>query len=299
MKTKVTKKNSEEKFKVDKGSTKVADAYLLLWDLPNGSVFGLPFLRGIPLRLQIYNTFYNEKKEGFSYWIRNNFGEEPVLLSDVDGLYTANPRVDPSAHLIPEVAELTPEIEAMAGDAGTEGAKGGMRTKILAAKIAMQGGCAMAVMKGDADRPLSALVAGARATWFRPQATAAAARKQWIAGMKPIGGLIVDPGAVAALHQGKSLMPAGVKRVEGRFERGDPVTIMTETGETVGAALAGYNSGEARAIAGQKSNRISGVLGYPGRTALVHRGIVSQQIRASALRFVSRSTLASRTRAFR
>jgi glutamate 5-kinase len=126
-------------------------------------------------------------------------------------------------------------------------------------------------MKGDVDRPLSALAAGTRATWFRPQASVAAARKQWIAGMKPIGALIVDPGAVAALRQGKSLLPAGVKGVEGRFERGDPVTIMTETGETVGAALAGYNSGEARAIAGQKSNQISGVLGYPGRTALVHR----------------------------
>jgi glutamate 5-kinase len=194
-----------------------------------------------------------------------------VLLSDVDGLYTANPREDAAARHLPEIAEITAEIEAMAGGTGTTGARGGMKTKILAAKTAMQGGCSMAVMKGDVDRPLSALAAGTRATWFRPQASVAAARKQWIAGMKPIGALIVDPGAVAALRQGKSLLPAGVKGVEGRFERGDPVTIMTETGETVGAALAGYNSGEARAIAGQKSNQISGVLGYPGRTALVHR----------------------------
>jgi glutamate 5-kinase len=126
-------------------------------------------------------------------------------------------------------------------------------------------------MKGDVERPLSALAAGARATWFRPQASPAAARKKWIAGMKPAGALIVDEGAVAALRRGKSLLPAGVRRVDGRFERGDPVTIMTVTGETVGAALAGYSSGEARAIAGQKSDRIPGILGYPGRAALVHR----------------------------
>jgi glutamate 5-kinase len=194
-----------------------------------------------------------------------------VLLSDVDGLYTANPRENAKAAHLPEVTEITAEIEAMAGGIGTAGARGGMKTKILAAKTAMQGGCAMAVMKGDADRPLSALAAGARATWFRPQGSPAAARKQWIAGMKPIGGLIVDQGAVAALRQGKSLLSAGVKRVDGRFERGDPVTIMTEAGETVGAALAGYSSGEARAIAGQKSDRIPAILGYPGRAALVHR----------------------------
>jgi glutamate 5-kinase len=194
-----------------------------------------------------------------------------VLLSDVDGLYTANPREDAAARHLPEITEITAEIEAMAGGTGTTGARGGMKTKILAAKTAMQGGCSMAVMKGDVDRPLSALAAGTRATWFRPQASVAAARKQWIAGMKPTGSLIVDPGAVAALRQGKSLLPAGVRRVDGRFQRGDPVTIMTESGETVGAALTGYSSGEARAIAGQKSDRIPGILGYPGRAALVHR----------------------------
>ena len=194
-----------------------------------------------------------------------------VLLSDVDGLYTADPRENSAARHLPEVTEITAGIEAMAGGTGTAGASGGMKTKILAAKTAMQGGCAMAVMKGDVDRPLSALAAGARATWFRPQASPAAARKKWIAGMKSVGALIVDEGAVAALRRGKSLLPAGVRRVDGRFERGDPVTIVTGTGETVGAALAGYSSGEARAIAGQKSDRIPGILGYPGRAALVHR----------------------------
>ncbi|MGR3715848.1 MAG: glutamate 5-kinase [Thermohalobaculum sp.] len=195
-----------------------------------------------------------------------------VLLSDVDGLYTADPRENSAARHLPEVTEITAAIEAMAGGTGTAGARGGMKTKILAAKTAMQGGCAMAVMKGDVDRPLSALAAGARATWFRPQASPAAARKKWIAGMKPIGALIIDEGAVAALRRGKSLLPAGVSRIDGRFKRGDPVTIVSATGETVGAALAGYSSGEARAIAGQKSERIPGILGYPGRAALVHRG---------------------------
>jgi len=194
-----------------------------------------------------------------------------VLLSDVDGLYTADPRENSAARHLPEVSEITAEIEAMAGGTGTAGAKGGMKTKILAAKTAMQGGCAMAVMKGDVDRPLRALAAGARATWFRPQASPAAARKKWIAGMKSVGSLIIDAGAVAALRRGKSLLPAGVRRVDGRFERGDPVTIVTGAGEAVGTALAGYSAGEARAIAGQKSERIPGILGYPGRAALVHR----------------------------
>jgi glutamate 5-kinase len=194
-----------------------------------------------------------------------------VLLSDVDGLYTADPRGNAKATHLAEVTEITPEIEAMAGGAGTAGASGGMRTKLLAAKTAMHGGCAMAVMKGDLERPLSALAAGARATWFRPQASPAAARKKWIAGMKSVGALVIDEGAAAALRRGKSLLPAGVRRIDGRFERGDPVTIVTGTGESVGAALAGYNSGEARAIAGQKSDRIPGILGYPGRAALAHR----------------------------
>ncbi len=194
-----------------------------------------------------------------------------VLLSDVDGLYTANPQLDPSARHVAEIAEITPEVEAMAGDAGSAAARGGMRTKVLAAKSAMQGGCAVAVTRGDVENPLGALAAGARATWFLPQETPAAARKQWIAGMKPMGALVVDPGAVTALRSGKSLLPAGVRRIDGRFERGDPVAIVTERGETVGAALAGYSGDEARAIAGQKSERIPDILGYPGRAALAHR----------------------------
>ena len=194
-----------------------------------------------------------------------------VLLSDIDGLYTANPREDEAARHVPEVTEITREIEAMAGAAGSAGAKGGMRTKLLAAKTAMQGGCAMAVTLGAPLHPLAALADGARATWFRPKATPAAARKNWIAGMKPMGRLVVDDGAAGALRRGKSLLPAGVVSVEGVFERGDPVVIATEAGEIIGAALVGYRDTEARAIAGQKSEQIAVVLGYPGRAALAHR----------------------------
>src|SRR5690625_1084842 len=194
-----------------------------------------------------------------------------VLLSDVDGLYTANPKTDPQATHLAEVAAITPEIEAMASGAGSALARGGMQTKLLAAKTAMQGGCAMAVTIGDVMRPLSTLENGGRATWFLPSATPAAARKQWIAGMKPMGRIDIDAGAAAALRRGKSLLPAGVRGVEGDFERGDPVTIIDESGQTVGAALVGYCAGDARAIAGLRSDRIEAVLGHPGRAAMAHR----------------------------
>ena len=198
-------------------------------------------------------------------------GDCLVLLSDVDGLYTADPRTDPAARRLPEVAEITPEIEAMASGAGTGLARGGMRTKLLAAKTATQGGCAMAITRGDVLRPLAALEDGAPATWFLPVTSPAAARKQWIAGMKPVGQLVVDAGAAAALRRGKSLLPAGVRAVDGAFQRGDPVSIVDTDGRALGAALAGYNAEEARAIAGMRSERIAGALGYPGRAAMAHR----------------------------
>ena len=194
-----------------------------------------------------------------------------VLLSDIDGLYSADPRNSAEAEHIAEVREITADIDAMAGAPGSDTAKGGMRTKLMAAKTAMQGGCMMAVTLGTAENPLNALEAGARATWFRPKASPAAARKNWIAGMKPVGRLVVDPGAAEALRRGKSLLPAGVKAVEGIFERGDPVAIATEQGEVIGAALVGYRAAEARAIAGERSERIAELLGYPGRAALAHR----------------------------
>ena len=193
-----------------------------------------------------------------------------VLLSDVDGLYTGDPRHDATARHLAVVPEITPAVEAMAGAAG-EDARGGMVTKLLAAKTAQSGGCAMAIAKGWVDRPLSAVEAGARATWFPARATPAAARKQWIAGMKPAGALVVDHGAAAALRSGRSLLPAGVRRVEGAFDRGDPVAITDETGVSLGAALVGYGAEEARAIAGRRTGEIEAALGYPGRAAMAHR----------------------------
>ena len=194
-----------------------------------------------------------------------------VLLTDADGLYTANPRDDASARLIPLVTDLTAEIEAMAGGTGTEGAKGGMKTKLMAAKTAMRAGCAMAITLGDRDRPLTALTEGAPATWFAAAESPQAARKQWIASMPPEGRLLVDDGAAAAIRRGKSLLPAGVRGVDGEFDRGDPVAIVTLAGEGVGVALAGYAAAEARAIAGLKSAEIETTLGYPGRAAVAHR----------------------------
>jgi glutamate 5-kinase len=196
--------------------------------------------------------------------------EALVLLSDVDGLYEGDPRRDPQARRLPVVEEITPAIEAMAGGAG-EDAKGGMITKLAAAKTATRGGCAMVVARGLVDRPLSALEAGAPCTWFAASASPADARKAWIAGMKPCGRLVVDAGAAAALRAGRSLLPAGVARVEGAFQRGDPVSIEAQDGAGLGAALAGYGAEEAAAIAGRRSEEIAGVLGYPGRAAMAHR----------------------------
>jgi glutamate 5-kinase len=158
----------------------------------------------------------------------------------------------------------------MAGGAG-EGARGGMVTKLLAAKTAVTGGCAMVIAKGAVDRPLKALEDGAPCTWFPARETPAAARKQWIAAMKPAGRLVVDAGAAAALREGRSLLPAGVRRVEGAFQRGDPVEIVDGSGAAVAAALVGYPADEARAIAGRRTAEIEAILGHPPRAAMAHR----------------------------
>ncbi len=194
-----------------------------------------------------------------------------VLLSDVDGLYTADPRHDAKAEHVAEIREITPEIEAMAGEAGTIAGSGGMRTKLLAAKTAMSGGCALAVTLGTVPRPLLGLERGAPATWFLPATGPRAARKQWIAGMKPMGTIVIDDGAMRALRTGRSLLPAGVRRVDGRFQRGDPVAIVTETGAEIGAALVGYSAEEAQTVLGVHSEKIAEILGYPRRAAMAHR----------------------------
>jgi glutamate 5-kinase len=193
-----------------------------------------------------------------------------VLLSDVDGLYSGDPRRDPRARHVPEVRAITGEIEAMAGGAGALG-QGGMRTKVEAAKIAFAAGCATAIMSGAAARPLARLEEGARATWFLPSAEAKAAYKAWIAGsVAAVGALRVDQGAVAALCAGKSLLPAGVVEVRGAFEKGDAVRILAPDGAEIARGLARYDAEDARKIMGVKSSAIAQVLGYAAGAALVH-----------------------------
>ena len=194
-----------------------------------------------------------------------------VLLSDVDGLYTANPQTDPSARHIAQVPEITPEIMAMAGDAGSGLSKGGMKTKVMAARTATAGGCAMAITRGDVDHPLAALAQGARATWFAAQGDPQQKRKAWIAAMKPRGRVTVDTGAARALASGSSLLPAGVCAVSGSFGRGDPVELADEAGRVLGQGLTRYDHADAARILGLRSGEIEEALGHPPRGPLIHR----------------------------
>ena len=193
-----------------------------------------------------------------------------VLLSDIDGLYQRDPRKDSSAEFVPEVQSITPAIEAMAGEPGALGA-GGMRTKLEAAKIAAHAGCAVAITKGENPRALSRLKAGARATWFLPRSNPRAAYKSWIAGtLSPQGALTVDNGAAAALSAGKSLLSAGVTKVEGGFEKGDAVRILNAAGQEIARGLARYDAADAAKIKGLNSAAIADALGYAAGPALVH-----------------------------
>ncbi len=197
--------------------------------------------------------------------------DQLILLSDVDGLYTANPKIKPSAKHIENVEKITTEIEAMAGDAGSGLSKGGMITKIIAGRIATEAGCAMAIALGTALYPLGKLENGAKATWFAAQTDPQAARKLWISAMKPRGTITIDAGAKDALQRGKSLLPAGVTQIHGSFGRGDLVAITDADGTQLGQGLIRYTSAEARQIMGRRSADIVGILGYEGRSALVHR----------------------------
>jgi len=195
-----------------------------------------------------------------------------VLLSDVDGFYTAPPGSTPDARRLDEVRDITPEIEAMAGDVGSELSKGGMVTKIEAAKIAVGGGTHMVIASGQVLHPLDALAAGCGGTWFLAHSDPVAARKRWIAGtLEPKGSVMVDKGAAEALQRGKSLLPAGVTKVEGSFERGDAVVIRSGEGAELGRGLAAYDHTEAKAIIGRKSGELSEILGYRGDPELIHR----------------------------
>ncbi|HUF46100.1 MAG TPA: glutamate 5-kinase [Aestuariivirgaceae bacterium] len=198
-------------------------------------------------------------------------GDCLVLLSDVDGLYTAAPD-QPGAILIPEVRDLTPDIEAMAGKSLSGVGSGGMATKIEAARITMAAGAHMVIASGRGLHPLQAILDGAPSTWFVSQATPVAARKRWIAGsLVPTGKIVIDAGAEMALAAGKSLLPAGVKRVEGQFARGDAISIISERGHEIARGLVAYDRADAERIIGRRSADIEAVLGFRGRDEMIHR----------------------------
>jgi glutamate 5-kinase len=195
-----------------------------------------------------------------------------VLLSDVDGLYAADPNRDPQAQFFPEVRAITPRIEAMAGGSASDVGSGGMATKIAAARIAMDAGCHMCIAAGHELHPLRRVESGARCTWFVPGATPVAARKQWIAGsLKSAGRVQVDAGAAAALRRGRSLLPAGVTGAEGSFERGDAVDVVDGEGRVLARGLAAYPRADVLRIMGRKSSEIEQLVGFRGRDEIIHR----------------------------
>jgi glutamate 5-kinase len=195
-----------------------------------------------------------------------------VLLSDVDGLYTAPPAKDPDAEHLPVVKAITPAIEAMAGGAASHLSRGGMTTKVEAGKIATQAGTAMIIAKGTETHPLKSLTEGGRHTLFLPAQSRAQARKRWIMGTLAVAGTIqVDAGAARALLTGKSLLPIGVTRVTGEFERGDAIAVVNPDGLEIARALVGLDSDEARLVMGKRSDAVVELLGAGNRAALVHR----------------------------
>ncbi|HLG84156.1 MAG TPA: glutamate 5-kinase [Bradyrhizobium sp.] len=195
-----------------------------------------------------------------------------VLLSDIDGLYDAPPAQNPNAKLIPVVDSVTGEIEGMAGDAASELSRGGMRTKIEAAKIATTGGTHMLIASGKIEHPLQAVADGGRCTWFLTPANPVTARKRWIAGsLEPKGTLTIDAGAVNALRAGKSLLPAGVVRVDGQFARGDAVVVRGPDSREIGRGLIAYDAEDAERIKGRSSPDVMTILGISGRSEMIHR----------------------------
>ena len=194
-----------------------------------------------------------------------------ILLSDVEGLFTADPNKDPNARFIREVRQITPEIESMAGASASDVGSGGMTTKVMAAKIAVSAGCHMCIAAGHHAHPVGRIEAGA-GTWFVANASPFAAKKQWIAGtLRPAGALTIDAGALRALLEGKSLLPAGVVATRGRFERGDTVSVLREDGIEIARGITAYSDSDAARIIGRKSSEIEGILGFRGRHEMIHR----------------------------
>jgi glutamate 5-kinase len=209
-----------------------------------------------------------------------------VLLSDVDGLYSADPNKERAARFIHEVRHITPEIEAMAGRSLSPVGSGGMTTKIVAAKIAVAAGCHLCIAAGSHRHPLRRIEEGADCTWFVPTATPAAARKQWIAGtLRPLGAITIDDGALRALLEGRSLLPAGVTAARGRFDRGDTVSVLDSAGAEVARGIIAYSDADAARIMGRQSSEIAALLGFRGRDEMIHRDdlvLLRQQITADA-----------------
>ena len=195
-----------------------------------------------------------------------------ILLSNINGLYTADPAQDKAAKLVPTVTEITHEIEAMASNTVTSDSSGGMPTKLAAAKQCLGAGCRMIICEGRGMFPLKSLENGGDCTWFIPSGNPQTARKRWISGsLQSLGSVIVDDGAVAALERGRSLLPAGILRIEGTFQRGDAITIMKRDGSEFGRGLIAYSSEDATQIIGHKTGEIEDLLGYRGRDEIIHR----------------------------
>jgi len=195
-----------------------------------------------------------------------------VLLSDIDGLYSADPNRDKSARHLPEVREITPEIEAMAGESRPGFGVGGMFTKLAAAKVCLNVGCRMVLTNGAEPHPLKRIEDGARCTWFLPDDNPRNSRKSWIAGiLKPMGEITLDDGALKAVRNGRSILPAGVTEVSGEFERGDSVIVRSARGREVARGLIAYSTADAKRIMGHKSREIENLLGYRGRDEMIHR----------------------------
>jgi glutamate 5-kinase len=207
-----------------------------------------------------------------------------VLLSDIDGLYESDPKQNPGAKKLSLVHAITSEIEGMAGTTGSDMASGGMFTKLAAARIALDAGCALAIADGRRANPIATLADVNDGTWFIGDETPQQARKRWINGTLKIEGVVrIDDGAVKALRHGKSLLPAGAIEVSGKFERGAPVAINGPDGREVARGLIAYDADDARRIAGKRSAEIEAELGYRGRAALIHRDDLSLTSRSETL----------------
>jgi glutamate 5-kinase len=217
-----------------------------------------------------------------------------VLLSDVDGLYTSDPRKNPKAEFVNKVLQITPQIEAMAGGVGSQSGSGGMATKLAAARIALNAGCTMCIADGHALHPLRRIEEGARCTWFLSGSSPSSVRKQWIAGtLRPAGALTIDAGAVTALASGKSLLPAGVIKSLGRFERGDTVSVLAPDGTEIGRGICAYSDTDAARIMGRKSSEIEAILGYRGRDEMIHRDDLVLTIEANPIEIQAQQELKS------